>query len=360
MTSRTRRLLTLLVVATLALSTLPGLAAAEPRAGGTVIVEAGETTGDLEAFGGTVVVRGTVDGDLRAVGGSVQIEGTVTGDVDATTGNVYVEGTIEGDLRGAGGHVQIAESGTVGGTLEVGAGSVVIAGTVGGNARIGADSITLAPTAVLDGSLEYDGTLDRATDAQVAGSVTENPGLSVGGGPIPDVAGFVFSVYFLLVNLLVGALLLLAFPRFSAGLVDRTVERPGATGVLGVGTLLGAPVALVLIALTILGIPLALLGIVGYVVAIWLGSIYGRYVLGAWLLSLGDYENRWLALLLGVLGVFAVARIPVLGGFVELAVLVWGLGALVLGVYTAYRRGRAGGDASATDAGSETGEPAPA
>ncbi|WP_458209401.1 hypothetical protein [Haladaptatus sp. NG-SE-30] len=54
------RLLVLLLV----FATIPGIAAAESRAGGTIVVEEGETVKGLEAFGGTVIVRGTVDGDL--------------------------------------------------------------------------------------------------------------------------------------------------------------------------------------------------------------------------------------------------------------------------------------------------------
>jgi cytoskeletal protein CcmA (bactofilin family) len=359
MSTPARRFLILLVVATVALSTVPGLAAAEPRAGGTVIVEAGETTGDLEVFGGDIVIRGTVDGDLQAIGGNVRIVGTVTGSVDATAGNVFVGGTVEGDLRGAAGHVQIAEGSAVEGDLEAGAGSVLIAGSVGGNARIGAESITLDPAAAIGGSLEYEGTLNRADGAQVAGGVTQVSNLGLGAGPIPQVAEIVFSVYFLLVNIVVGAILLLAFPRFSEGLVDRTVERPGITGLLGVGTLVAGPLVLVLVALTIVGIPLSLVGIAAYVLAIWLGIVYGRYVLGAWVLSLADVENRWLALLVGMLGMFVVTRIPVLGGIADLAVLVWGLGALALGLYAAFKRGRAGGEESTAPAG-EGGEPAPA
>lgn len=350
MPSRSRRLLTVLIAATLALSLAPGPAAAEQRAGGTVIVEAGETTGDLEVVAGDVVIRGTVDGDLRALGGNVRIEGTVTGSVDATGGNVHVGGTVEGDVRGAAGHIQVAEGATIGGDLEAAAGSVVIAGTVEGNVRVGAESITLASSARIGGDLEYDGTLDRAEGAQVAGTVTENPDL-VATGPLPRIAGAVLSVYFLLVNLVVGALLLLSFPRFADGLVARTEDRPGVTGLVGLAILVAGPLALVLVALTIVGIPIALVGIAAYLIAVWLGIVYGRYVLGAWLLSLAGYENRWLALLVGMLVMSVVTWIPVVGGLADLAVLVWGLGALGLGLYTAFRRGRSGGEAEPAAAG---------
>jgi cytoskeletal protein CcmA (bactofilin family) len=342
MTTRTRRPATLLVVAVLALSIVPGAVAAEARAGGTVIVGADETTGDLEVFAG-----------------NVRITGTVTGDVEAAGGTVHIAGTIEGNLRAAGGHVGIEEAGTVGGTLEAGAGSVAIAGTVEGNARIGADSIVLAPTGHLGGDLEYDAELDRREGARVAGTVTRNPDLSIG-GPIPQVADVVFSVYFFLVNLVVGAILLLLFPRFSRRLVDRTVDRLGVTGVAGLGALVATPIGLVLVALTIIGLPLALAGLVGYGLALWIGTIYGRYVLGAWLLSLADVDNRWLGLLVGLIVVAVAVRLPVVGGLVEVAVLVWGLGALAMGLYAGYRRRRSGGAAEPATTEDEPGEAAPA
>jgi cytoskeletal protein CcmA (bactofilin family) len=348
MSVRVTRLLILLVVATVAVSTVPGLAAAETRAGGSVVVDADETTGDLEVFGGDVTIRGTVDGDLRAFGGNVRIEGTVTGDVEAAAGNLYISGTVGGNVQTGSGNVQLTESASIDGTLEAGAGTVILAGSVGGNAKVGAETVTLAPTATIGGSLEYDGTLDRADGAQVGGAVTRNPDLSIG-GPIPQVPELFFSVYFLAVNFLVGAILLLAFPGFSRGLVERTRERPGVTGVVGLGGLIATPVVLVLIAITIVGIPLSLVGLFVYLIGIWLGIVYGRYLLGTWLLSLVDYENRWLALLVGLLVMAGTTRIPVVGGFADLAVLVWGLGALAMGVFATYRNRRSGGETAEGD-----------
>ncbi len=342
MPNRSRQLLLLAIVSLLALSTMPGLAAAETRAGGSVVVDADETTGDLEVFGGDVTIRGTVDGDLRAFGGNVRIEGTVTGDVEAASGNLYISGTVEGNVQTGSGNVQLTESATVGGNFEAGAGTVIVAGSVDGNAKIGAETITLAPTASIGGNFEYDGTLDRADGAQVGGTVTQNPDLSIG-GPIPQIPDLFFSVYFLVVNFVVGAILLLAFPAFSRGLVERTRERPGVTGVVGLGTLIATPVALVLIAITIVGIPISLVGLFVYIVGIWLGVVYGRYLLGAWLLSLADYENRWVALVVGLVVMAAATRLPVVGGIADLAVLVWGLGALAMGVYAGYRNRRSGG-----------------
>ncbi|QSG16131.1 polymer-forming cytoskeletal protein [Halapricum desulfuricans] len=76
----------LLVAIAVVAGTFSGVAAAETRSGGTVVVEEGETVDGLSTFSGTVIVRGTIDGNLDGAAGSVVIEesGVVTG--DATLG----------------------------------------------------------------------------------------------------------------------------------------------------------------------------------------------------------------------------------------------------------------------------------
>jgi len=91
------------------------------------------------------------------------------------------------------------------------------------------------------------------------------------------------------------------------------------------------------VAITIVGIPLALVGIVAYVVALWIGSVYGRYALGSWVLDRLDSPNRWVALLLGVVGVALIGLVPWIGELVDLLVLLLGLGALALALWGRYR-----------------------
>lgn len=309
---------------------LPGVAAAESRSGGSIVVEAGET----------------VDGDLEAFGGSVIVRGTVTGDLNAFAGNVVIEGTVEGDVETAAGNIVIARNATIGGNLEAAGGNVRIAGTIDGDAEIGAEQITLAPTARLGGDLEYGGNLDRADGAVVSGSVTEGDvQVSPVGGFAGQVPPWTFDVYGFLVNLALGALLIVAFPVFSRRVTDSVLDEPLRSGGIGFLALIAVPVALVLIALTIIGIPLTILGALLFALAAWIGAIYGRIAIGTWLSSLVDVENQWLALFLGVTVVALLTQVPWLGGLVELAVFLLGFGALVTTLTRRYRR-RRGTDAS--------------
>lgn len=336
-----KRLSVLLVVFLLLAAVPAPVAAEETRTGGTVIVEADETIDeDLNAFAGTVIVRGTVDGDLTAFSGNVFVEGEVTGDVEAFAGNVRINGTVAGDVNAAAGNVFLAEGGRVGGQFEVGAGNIVINGEIGETARLGAGSITVGPSAVVGGDLAYDGDLELADGADIGGAVRREDNLNVGfEGPL--VPSWVGWAYGLLVNLLLGAVALLVFPRFSTGVADRATADPLRSGGVGLLLFVGIPVLLVVLFISLVGIPLGLVGILAYPILLWLGYVYGSFAVGTWLLARTDTDSRWAALAAGLLVVSAIGLVPILGGLVQFLVLLLGLGALALGVRNRYRGRRA-------------------
>lgn len=326
------------------LGVVPATAAAESRAGGTVVVAADETVDGLTAVGGTIVVRGTVNGNLEAVGGTVVVaeSGAVTGDVAVSAGSVQIDGTVEGELNGAAGALTIGENATVGGSLQVGAGTVIVGGRIGGDATVGAERLVLRPTAVVDGDLTYDDDTElvREEGATVAGTVSQED-LDRGGGVGTFAGWVVLTAWELGANLLLGALLLLAFPRFSAGIADRIREDPLRTGGVGLLTLVAVPLVLVLLVLTIVGIPIALaLGLPVLLIGGWVAFVYGQYAVGDWASSEFGGGSRWVALVVGVVGITLLSEIPIVGGLLDLVVFVLGLGALAATLYAALRRRR--------------------
>lgn len=334
------RVLVILVAVSLGLSLLPGIAAAQSGASGTVIIEEGETVSEVDAVAGTVIVRGTVTGDVSAVAGNVHIEGTVERDLDVAAGNVRISGTVGRDVSAASGNIHLEEDGTVGRHFEAGAGNVQIDGTIDGDATIGAETIRLGETATIAGSLTYDGSLEGNRDA-VAGDITRDQTLSVALGPeLQPLASWVFSIYAFILNLLLGAVLLALFPRFSDSIVDRVTTEPVRTGLIGLGVMIGAPLILVVVALTVIGIPITLVGAFAFALLIWIGLVYGRFAVGAWLLSLVERDNRWGGLILGLLVGAILAQVPIAGGLLNFVILLLGLGALLSGLYAQHRRRR--------------------
>jgi len=344
---RSHRLLITAVVAVVLLGALaPGLVAAEERAGDTVVVAEGETIDeDLSVYGGQVVVRGTVNGDLQVFAGQVDVTGEVTGDVSVFGGNVRLAGAVGGDVDAFGGNVAVDRNARIDGSLDAAAGNVAVDGQVNGDARLAAGTISLGPNARIAGNVEYDGELNRDPGAQVAGTVTRNEGMEFGGGPpvmgeVPPVFDWLLSLYGLLVNLLLGVVLLAAFPTFSDRVAARVTGEPVRSGGVGLLAVVATPVVLVLLALTLVGLPLSLLGAFLFGVLAWVASVYGRFALGTWLLSLLDREGRYLALLVGLLVAFAVGFVPVVGDLFQFALFVLGLGAVAVALVGVYRSRR--------------------
>ncbi len=340
---KTATALTRLVLVAVLLTGTAGVAAAQStQAGGSVVVSEGETVDDLRAAGGTVVVRGTVDGDLRGYAGTVIVEesGVVTGDLQASAGSVVVRGTVERDLEGASGSISVTPRGTVGGDVSVATGDLTIAGTVDGGVKAAVQRLELAETASVGGSVEYssDAEFDRADGATVGGQVSGVDNLSVDSGfgdALEGPLGLLFGLYSVVATLVIGAVLLVAVPEFAESVVTEVRGhslRSGGVGLLG---LAGIPVVLALVAITVVGAPLSLLGLMAFGLLVFTSAALAEYTAGAWALSYTDVESRWAALFVGVVGVGLLAQVPVVGTLVDLVVFLFGFGA-VLGLL--YRR----------------------
>ena len=341
-----------LVVVVVLSTVFAGVATARSGVGGTTVVESDETISNISGAYGTVVIEGTVTGDVSGVAGDIVIRegGVVEGDLDAAAGSIRIAGTVRGDVSGGAGSIHLAETGVVEGKFNVGAGEVRIDGRIEGNATVGADTIRLGENATVAGSLTYDGSLEGNRDA-VQGEITEDSSL----GPsvfndIQPFAEFVFALSMLALNFVLGVLLLLLFPNFSAGVADRVSTDPIRSGLIGLGLFIAVPILLIAIAITVIGIPIALAGVLGFLLLVWVGIVYGRFAVGYWLLSYADIDNPWAGLALGLVLGAILGQIPIFGTIVNFAILVVGLGALVTTLYIRRRRIEPGEDAPSISA----------
>lgn len=328
-----RGVLVLVVSVAVITGAFSGVAAAETRASGTIVVEDGETVNGLSGFGGTIIVRGTVNGDLEGAAGSVVIErsGVVTGDLSTSAGSITIAGKVNGDVEVGTGSFTLAQSGVIGGNLDVGAGSILVQGQINGNARLGGDSIRLAETARIGGDVEYAEDAAFTDDgATVGGSISAEPDIGTGGFDLPTVPSWLFTGYAMLVNLLLGAVLLGAMPGFSRRVTETVADKPAKAGGVGVLGLFGIPIGLALLAVTIVGIPLSIAGAVTFGLLAWIALLYGRIAVAAWGLRQADIDSQWIALVVGIVGFGLLGRIPILGGLLSLATFLLGLGAIAL------------------------------
>ncbi|WP_135364399.1 bactofilin family protein [Halosimplex halophilum] len=369
------RFVALVCALALAAALVPGAAAAVPFANGApaaeaptdgqfadqtvgsdVVVGPDETVSDLEVVSGDVVVHGTVEGDVEAAAGSVRVTGEVTDDVQAAAGSVTVEGRVGGTVEAAAGSVEVGPDAAVGGDVEAAAGTVTVAGTVDGDVT-GSETVRLEDGATVHGDVAYGESLDRADGATVDGTVTHDESLSLDGlqwGITVDDLEALDELAFLpspVVGLLtavgalaVGALLLVVFPDFSGEMVETVTDQPGRSVAAGLATMIAVPAALLAIAMTVIGLPLAFAGGAVFALAAWVALVYGEYLVGRRVLAEAGVDDRWAALVVGVVGIELLARIPLFGDLLTFGVALLGLGA---GALTIAARRRDGDDGTA-------------
>jgi hypothetical protein len=84
---------------------------------GSIVVEAGEKSGEVNCFGCSVRVRGLIQGDIVAIGGDIEVDGTVAGDLVAVGGTIRLgpKAILSGDAVAIGGFVQKDEAARVAG-----------------------------------------------------------------------------------------------------------------------------------------------------------------------------------------------------------------------------------------------------
>lgn len=317
------------------------------QAGDQVLISAGETVeSDLYASGGQVHIEGTVDGDLLVAAGQVTISGQVSGDVMASAGLVDISGQVMGDVRAAVG--QLTVSGSIGEDLFIAAGQ----GTVAASGEVGEDLVFGNGQMTLDGTVDGD-VLGAAGNYSRQGTVAGAENVTINADEAPTVAERSLSALQRLVSIFLVAAL---FLWLASGVIEEPAQtlrrRPlaalgaGLVGLIGFGVL----VVVVILVAVLVGIGAALVGLgdlvgavtfaaavaaAGLVLLLFLATVFGAPAwvgvsLGGMALGLDSAARRWAALIVGLVVVVALTSLPVVGGWLALAVVVFGLGALIL------------------------------
>jgi cytoskeletal protein CcmA (bactofilin family) len=120
----------------------------EPSAGNIYVAAGklhaqGAVKGDLVGASGEMTVNSTIEQDALLAGGKVYFNAESNGDVRIVGGEVIVNKNIKGDLTITGGEIRIADGVVIGGDLIVGGGKVTFFGKVLGNVHIAGGKLSL-------------------------------------------------------------------------------------------------------------------------------------------------------------------------------------------------------------------------
>ena len=284
-------------------------------------------------------LEGPVGHSVRAAAGSLEVRNTVAGDLVAAAGRLTTAADLQarGDAMLMGGDLVLG--GQLGRSLSAGAGSLVLNGEVAGPASITAQNARIASTASISGPLELS---TRSTDPVAAGA-------TLGGGitqrQLAEAAGsggFGGWLFGFLMALTMGVTLLWLLPDAADRSGEAATRAPGRRMLAGVLALIGAPVFAALAMVTVVGLPLGLVLLGAYFVALYLAQLVVAWAAGRRLFELGQarlvgFGPRVGALALGLLLVYLMRAIPLLGPIVTFVVVIWGLGTIATLLYERLR-----------------------
>ena len=316
---------------------------------------AGTINGDVFCAGTNINVTGTVNGDVICAGQNVRLSGDVTGDVRAAgqtitlggqvggsvttfgqTINIDPSATVARDLSGAGQTVNV--SGEIMRDVLIGAQTMDVTGMVGRNIVGGYENLNVSSGAKVGGMVDYTSSKDAdIAKGSVAGSVTRTD------APESDNSGFsgwslvVGGLFAAAAALLMALVLALIFPRQIHAVSDMGKKKFFASFAVGFLVVFGTPMLVVLLALTAVGIPIAVLVFVAWLLVVMLSGPLLGYLIGRLVLS-NRTANPLLFMLVGSLILLVVYAIPIVNLFAVLAALVIGSGMLVLWLSQHYRK----------------------
>jgi hypothetical protein len=307
------RIIPVILILSIALFTFPE----------TVLAQA--PNNDQIVFGGTYTLGPgqTLEGNLVILGGLATLENgsMVRGDVTLTGGSLSVNGEIKGSITAVGG------------------------------------SISLSDTAIVDGDISTIGAaLNRSDKAEVKGSVSNSgPGsirlpmswslqnlhnLSLG-NILHPISNILWNTFQSLAIAALALLVALFLPIPTRRVAHTLVTQPVLAGGFGLLTVIVAPALVVVLAITIILIPLSLMGVLLLAIALVFGWIAIGLETGNRLAGL--LHVNWIAPISAAVGTLvvslvsgAVAWIPCVGWILPAVIAMVGLGGVLISRFGAH------------------------
>ncbi len=322
-------------------------------AGGQVIVD-GLINGDLIVAGGTVIFSGEVRDDVRIVGGQVTIGGKTGRNLSVIGGNIEVgqSSQVGGGALLAGGNVIL--SGEVNGDVVSGAGNFTLTGGVGNNVEIWSEMVSLTSSATIGGDMTYTSNEEMSVTkgASISGVVVRNtPPVDTdfdyrGSGESMKKVWASLRLTGKLVSfvsaLIVGLFMVKLFPKYLEGVRIKISEQPLRSAGVGALLLFLSPLVMLLLFISVIGIPVGFIFLFAYITYIYISKIYVAYWLGDKLvkrLNLNFGTNA--SFFTGLLVIYVVTSVLwVIGGLLSFVILLVGLGAGTATCRMMYLEGR--------------------
>jgi len=333
-------------------------------AGSSITID-GKVQGDVFCAGQSIIINGIVDGDVICAGQNITINGAVGGSVRAVGNSLVVSGRVSRNIMFAGANLTISPSGSVGWDLQFGAAvsdirgkitrdidgagaNVVVAGNVGRNIYLVLDdnreknnndnkpTLIVSKEAVVNGNLTYLAKNDAAIEdgSSIKGGV-EKKALNFNEKKRENKDGVVAWLWYIVISIFgaiaFGLVLVSWLKKPVEEITNLMIEKPWASLGFGFIFLILTPIAVILIMITMIGLPIGLTLLGAWILLMYPAKILAAIMLGKKLTDkcrlLKNYKGSLMAsMIFGIIVAWLIFSIPAIGWFLCFIALLWGLG----------------------------------
>jgi len=328
----------------------------------------GKVNGDIYAFGQEVEVTGDVAGTIFCGASTVDIDAQIAGSVWAGAGKVSIAGNVYNNVLIFGGTLDVEEDATIGNDLIVYGGKAKVAGEVDGmikggmgtfimsgksaKVNINADKIRIKSGALISGDLVIESGQEPVIEegAEILGEIKlksiEEVDEEVAFAIVPIIAFLIimFKVIVFVAKIIVGIVLIVLSKKYVRRIMDTVISKPWHCLGWGFIGLIVIPVAVIILFSILIGYPFAVFGAYVYTFIFYLASIFAGLVIGEKVIRLFKKEGEislYLSLIIGLIVLFVLGLIPILGFIVKIIVLLFGSGMVLYGSWNLIREMKA-------------------
>jgi len=318
---------------------------------GSAVDIAGKVNGDLYCIGQNVTISGTVEGDVLCAAQTITFTGSASGNIRlagqtvSVSGNVTKSASLAGQTVTIDGQAQIGQDATMLGQsvtvngkvsrdIVIASSAATVNGAVGRNVTANVETLNLANNATVGGALNYTSpqkiTMDK--NAVVTGKVTYtktevNPAKETAANAYNPVGSIVWSLM-LLASAVVFALLFPSLLHRVTGSSALSVPQSLLAVLVGFVAGIVMPIAIVLLMITVLGIPFALVVLLTWILILSLSGVFAAYYVGR--IVWRTQTNAVLIMLVGALIIIVLLLIPIVNVLVWLLAAWYGSGVILL------------------------------
>ena len=294
----------------------------------------GEIGGSFNCFAQYATVRGTVGGSARIEAQEITVDGKVNGNLIAmgSTIDISYRSEVGKDLTVLGNEISI--NGNIGRNVVVRGDKVIISGIINGSLNLEAKSISIISPAEINGDIYYKSANEIEIDenAIISGEI-EWEEIK----PEDKVDTGVSWGFRFIMGLCLFATGLILIPLTKGHMQSATrhiIQRPLVAIGTGFIAFCVTPVAMIFLAVLIVGIPASIILFCIYITFLYISKIYVAVAVGQFILKrLRKNEPGWIwSLLLGILILVLVFAIPVVGMIIYAVVIFAGIGGIILGI----------------------------